>query len=335
MKIAQLKEGTGSSGDEPAFFLGAIGIDHHGPMVSEGRLKKIFSGIRSGEEPLGYKKDSIMKEFFADHCLASLPCPPVIHQSLDAVHSLIDSIRTTYLSPLQLTWAFDDLNFSLSNLHISIHDSLYASSTCPDEFICAGPYLIMLKCKNRTLGYHHEQVTLYIKHVNHLAKGDILQGWVEPAGYRSFTAGWNDEDMPSVFPVQCGGSVEVLSDIRVTIEEIFPPLPLKWKAEEQGGHESSPAGLSSGRVLTNEEWAMANCTVWAEASASQCRRDCISYAKKQHQKNCSKHEDWGLNTGYSLHIIGPPSLSPIPDDVLPPSNAMEMDTPTTTDADKA
>ncbi|KAK0444958.1 uncharacterized protein EV420DRAFT_1648683, partial [Desarmillaria tabescens] len=125
-----------------------------------------------------------------------------------------------------------------------------------------------------------------------------------------------------------------LSDIRVTIEEIFPPLPLKRKAEEQGGRESSPAGPSSGQVLTNEEWAMANRAVWAEASASQCRRDRIGYAKKQRQENRSKRDEWGLNTGYSLQVVGPPSLSPVPDDVLPPSNTMEMDTPATTDADK-
>ncbi|KAK0438865.1 uncharacterized protein EV420DRAFT_1486517 [Desarmillaria tabescens] len=114
------------------------------------------------------------------------------------------------------------------------------------NFIRAGPYFIMLKTKNGPLGYHHEQVTLYIKHANHLAKGDIPEGWAEPAGYRSFAAGWNNEDTPSAFPVQHGGTVEKLSDIRVILDEIFPPTPVKRKAGEQGGREGSPAGPSSG-----------------------------------------------------------------------------------------
>ncbi|KAK0457929.1 uncharacterized protein EV420DRAFT_1480112 [Desarmillaria tabescens] len=102
-------------------------------------------------------------------------------------------------------------------------------------------------------------------------------------------ARWNNEEMPSAFPVQCGGNVEVLSDICVTIEEIFPPVPLKWKAKEQGGHEISPAG-PTGQVLSDQEWAMVNRAVWAEASALQCRRDRVDQAKKHCQENRSKHE---------------------------------------------
>ncbi len=139
-KISELKEGAGSSDDEPGFFLGAIDIEC-GPNVSERRKgrKKISSDIRVGEGPSGLKKDETSTSYFADHCISALPCPSPIHQNLDDIHFQLDSLRTSHLSPRRLTKAVDDLDSSLYTLHISIHNKLYASPASTDELHPLGP----------------------------------------------------------------------------------------------------------------------------------------------------------------------------------------------------
>ncbi len=140
MKISELKEGLGSSDDKPGFFLGAIDIDH-GPNVLEGgwRKKKVSSGFQVGEGPSGLKKDQTSTSYFANHYISALPCPSPIHQNLDDIHSQLDSLRTSHLSPRGLTKAIDNLDSSLYTLHISIHNKLYASPPSTDEIHLLGP----------------------------------------------------------------------------------------------------------------------------------------------------------------------------------------------------
>ncbi|KAK0224783.1 hypothetical protein EDD85DRAFT_959505 [Armillaria nabsnona] len=194
----------------------------------------------------------------------------------------------------------------------------------------------MLKTSKKPIGFHRKQVILYIKHANHLAKGDIPSGWVKPAGYKVFAAAWNEEEAaPSTFPVQQGSTVETIMDIRATIDEIFPPLPLKRKAESQGSRDGTPP-TPGGHVLTQQEFKTANRAVWEEASASQCRKDRMAQGKRDRQQNRIKHDKWGLNASYSLRVVKP-TFSPapeesstsnaIPNDALPGSNAMDTDTP--------
>ncbi|KAK0462190.1 hypothetical protein IW261DRAFT_1428173 [Armillaria novae-zelandiae] len=208
------------------------------------------------------------------------------------------------------------------------------------NFIRSGPYFIVLRSPNlkAPMGFHREQVILYVKHANHLTKGDIPSGWVEPAGYKIFATAWNEEESaPSAFPIQQGMTVETVTDIRVTIDEIFPPVPLKRKAGAQGSREGTPP-VPGGHILSQEEYETATCAVWDEASASHRRKDHIVRSKYERHSNKDKHENWGINTNLSLRVVKPTfSLAPddspatsnaIPDDALPGSGAMD------TDADK-
>ncbi|KAK0460832.1 hypothetical protein IW261DRAFT_1428708 [Armillaria novae-zelandiae] len=205
------------------------------------------------------------------------------------------------------------------------------------NFIRSGPYFIALKMSRSTIGFHCEQVALYIKHANHLAKGEIPSGWIEPVGYKIFTAAWNKEDaVPSGFPVRQGSTMEMLTDICITMEEIFPPLPIKCKAGLQGSREGTPP-VPGGHVLTQDEYTTATRAVWEEASASHRQKDHIAEGKHVHMENRDKRSHWDINNVLSLHVPKPTfSLAPdkhldtsnaIPEDALPGSGAMDTDGP--------
>ncbi|KAK0466606.1 hypothetical protein IW261DRAFT_1426747 [Armillaria novae-zelandiae] len=171
------------------------------------------------------------------------------------------------------------------------------------NFIRSGTYFITLKMLRSTIGFHCEQVALYIKHANHLAKGEIPSGWIEPVGYKIFAVAWNEEDaVPSGFPIRQGSTVEMLTDIPITMEEIFTPLPMKRKAGLQGSRE-----------------------VWEEASASHCRKDHIAEGKRVCTENRDKCSHWGIDNALSLHVRKP-TFSPAPDEHLDTSNAIPEDT---------
>ncbi|KAK0487168.1 hypothetical protein IW261DRAFT_1558160 [Armillaria novae-zelandiae] len=203
------------------------------------------------------------------------------------------------------------------------------------NFIRSGPYFIALKTSRSTIGFHRKQVALYIKHTNHLAKGEIPSGWIEPAGYKIFAVAWNEEDaVPSGFPVRQGLTVEMLTDIRITMEEIFPPLPMKRKAGLQGSREGTPP-VPGGCMLTQDEYATATRAVWEEASVSHHWKDRIAKGKRVHMENRDKCSHWGINNALSLHVHKP-TFSPAPDehldmsntileDALPGSGAMDTD----------
>ncbi|KAK0222120.1 hypothetical protein IW262DRAFT_1296708 [Armillaria fumosa] len=210
------------------------------------------------------------------------------------------------------------------------------------NFIRSGPYFIALRTSKSTIGFHREQVALYVKHANNLAKGELPPGWIEPAGYKIFAAAWNEEDAASsAFPVRQSSTVDMLTDIRPTIDEIFPPLPRKRKAAAQGSREGTPP-VPGGRVLTQEEYATATRAVWEEASASHRRKDRIAQGKRERIHNREKRETWGIDNALSLRVRKP-TFSPapddsqdgsnaIPDDALPGSGAMDTDSPAPSEA---
>ncbi len=130
----------------------------------------------------------------------------------------------------------------------------------------------------------------------------------------------------------------MITDICMTIDEIFPSLPIKRKAEDQGSRDSTPS-TPGGRILTQQEFETANRAIWEEASAAQRRKDRVAQGKREQQQNCAKRDDWGLNTSYSLHVVKPTfsptpeessaSSNAIPNEALPGSNTMDTDTPAT------
>ncbi|KAK0477534.1 hypothetical protein IW261DRAFT_1420843 [Armillaria novae-zelandiae] len=193
------------------------------------------------------------------------------------------------------------------------------------NFIWSGLYFIAIKRKKSTVRFHREQVTLYIKHMGHLAKGEIPQGWIEPAGYKIFAKAWNEEDViPSGFPIMWGSTVDLLMDIHVTIDEVFPPLPLKRKALSQGSREGMPP-TPGGQVMTDDEFTMATRAIWVEAEASHCCKDRIAQNKCERFQNHGKREDWGIDNAILLRI-NKLTFSPAPDDSADGSNAIPEDT---------
>ncbi|KAK0477546.1 hypothetical protein IW261DRAFT_1565839 [Armillaria novae-zelandiae] len=262
--ITELKEGMGLSDDDPALFLGAVDIELS-PSVSEGWVygRKISLDIRLREGPLGHKKGQCLYLSSLSYSVSTLPCSTTIHQLLDGLRAQVILAHENFGPHAPIQQNLNNINSGLDSLHAAFISTLNGSPACANQLHLVWP------------------VTLYIKHAGHLTKGEIPQGWIKPAGCKIFMKAWNKEDtVPSGFPIMWGSTVDLLMDIHVTIDEVFPPLPLKWKALSQGSQEGMPP-TPGGRVMTDDEFAMAMHAVWVEVEASHRCKDCIAQNKRE------------------------------------------------------
>ncbi|KAK0465734.1 hypothetical protein IW261DRAFT_1427061 [Armillaria novae-zelandiae] len=113
-----------------------------------------------------------------------------------------------------------------------------------------------------------------------------------------------------------GSTVDLLTDIRVTIDKVFPPLPLKWKALSQGSREGM-LPTPGGQVMTDDKFTMAMCRM-GRGGGFTLRKDHIA------QNKCEQFQNHGNGkigaSTMPFRCINKPTFSPAPDDSADGSN---------------